>query len=192
MLKRDFINYVYHNNIIQLGTTTFKNGAYSDHYYNFGMANTPNTLLQLSKWLVDAVVDLEFDSIFTSAYKGITIQTGFALEYGYQFPFKTFKFGYQRLRRGIDLDKECDIEGHCPQKGDRVLLLDDVFTTGYSLGEMAKLVGSYGAVPVSVVVPILRADNLTVDRFKERTGIDEVRYLVHDDEIIQVYKKYRI
>lgn len=189
MLKKSIIDFIYQQNIIQLGTVTLKNGDYSDHFYNFGRVDSPEALFHLSKWLVDLVGDEEFNAIFTSAYKGITIQTGFALEYGFQYPFKKIKFGYQR-KETKPHGEEGNIVGYLPRKGDKVLLLDDVFTTGYSIDEMIKLVKGCGAIPVMVVVPILRADEKSFNNFKRQVGIP-IHYLVHDDEVVEVYKKYR-
>lgn len=189
MLKKEFIDFIYQNNIIQLGTVQLKNGDYSDHFYNFGRVDTPDALFHLSKWLVELVADIEFDAVFTSAYKGIVVQTGFALEYGYQYPFKKIRFGYQR-KEDKPHGEEGKIVGYQPKKGDRVLLLDDVFTTGYSIEEMVKFLKSNGAIPVLVAVSILRADEKLFSKFKKQIDIP-IRYFIHDDEITAVYKQYR-
>lgn len=189
MLKKDIIDFIYHQNIIQLGTVHLKNGDYSDHFYDFGKVDTPDALFHLSRWLVELVGDVEFDAVFTSAYKGIHIQTGFALEYGYQYPFKKIRFGYMR-KEDKPHGEEGKIVGYRPQKGDRVLLLDDVFTTGYSIEEMIRFLFGFGAIPVVSVISISRADEKTFSRFKDRFAIP-IRYLIHDDEVVSVYRQYR-
>jgi len=189
MLKKEFIDFIYHNNIIQLGTVILKNGAYSDHFYNFGKVDSPKSLFHLSRWLVELAGDVEFDAVFTSAYKGIAIQAGFALDYGYQFPFKKIKFGYLR-KEDKPHGEEGRIVGYKPKKGDKVLLLDDVFTTGYSFDEMAKFLKGLGAIPVMAVAAILRADEKLFDKFQKQINIP-IRYLIHDDEITEVYRNYR-
>lgn len=189
MLKKDMIDFVYQNDIIQLGTVILKNGSYSDHFYNFGRVDTPDALFHLSRWLVELVADIEFDAVFTSAYKGIVVQTGFALEYGYQYPFKKIRFGYQR-KEDKPHGEEGKIVGYQPKKGDRVLLLDDVFTTGYSIEEMVKFLKSNGAIPVLVAVSILSADEKLFSKFKKQIDIP-IRYFIHDDEITAVYNQYR-
>jgi orotate phosphoribosyltransferase len=189
MLKKEFIDFIYQNNIIQLGTVQLKNGDYSDHFYNFGRVDTPDALFHLSKWLVELVADIEFDAVFTSAYKGIVVQTGFALEYGYQYPFKKIRFGYQR-KEDKPHGEEGKIVGYQPKKGDRVLLLDDVFTTGYSIEEMVKFLKSNGAIPVLAAVSILSADEKLFSKFKKQIDIP-IRYFIHDDEITAVYNQYR-
>lgn len=189
MIKKEFIDFIYKNNIIQLGTVKLKNGDFSDHFYNFGEVNSPESLFHLSRWLVELVEGVEFDAVFTSAYKGIVIQAGFALDYGYQFPFKKIKFGY--LRKEHKLHGEGgDVVGYQPKRGDRVLLLDDVFTTGYSFDEMVKFLKGFGAIPVMALAAILRADEKLFDKFQKQTNIP-VRYLIHDDEIVKVYRDYR-
>lgn len=189
MLKKEFIDFIYQNNIIQLGTVQLKNGDYSDHFYDFGRVDTPDALFHLSRWLVELVADIEFDAVFTSAYKGIVVQTGFALEYGYQYPFKKIRFGYQR-KEDKPHGEEGKIVGYQPKKGDRVLLLDDVFTTGYSIEEMVKFLKSNGAIPVLAAVSILRADEKLFSKFKKQIDIP-IRYFIHDDEITAVYNQYR-
>lgn len=189
MLKKEFIDFIYQNNIIQLGTVQLKNGDYSDHFYNFGRVDSPDALFHLSRWLVELVADIEFDAVFTSAYKGIVVQTGFALEYGYQYPFKKIRFGYQR-KEDKPHGEEGKIVGYQPKKGDRVLLLDDVFTTGYSIEEMVKFLKSNGAIPVLAAVSILSADEKLFSKFKKQIDIP-IRYFIHDDEITAVYNQYR-
>lgn len=189
MLKKEFIDFIYQNNVIQLGTVQLKNGDYSDHFYDFGRVDSPDALFHLSRWLVELVADIEFDAVFTSAYKGIVVQTGFALEYGYQYPLKKIRFGYQR-KETKPHGEEGKIVGYQPKKGDRVLLLDDVFTTGYSIEEMVKFLKSNGAIPVLVAVSILRADEKLFSKFKKQIDIP-IRYFIHDDEITAVYKQYR-
>lgn len=189
MLKKEFIDFIYQNNIIQLGTVQLKNGDYSDHFYDFGRVDSPDALFHLSRWLVELVADIEFDAVFTSAYKGIVVQTGFALEYGYQYPFKKIRFGYQR-KEDKPHGEEGKIVGYQPKKGDRVLLLDDVFTTGYSIEEMVKFLKSNGAIPVLVAVSILSADEKLFSKFKKQIDIP-IRYFIHDDEITAVYNQYR-
>jgi orotate phosphoribosyltransferase len=139
--------------------------------------------------LVELVADIEFDAVFTSAYKGIVVQTGFALEYGYQNPFKKIRFGYQR-KEDKPHGEEGKIVGYQPKKGDRVLLLDDVFTTGYSIEEMVKFLKSNGAIPVLAAVSILSADEKLFSKFKKQIDIP-IRYFIHDDEITAVYNQYR-
>lgn len=189
MLKKEFIDFIYQNNVIQLGTVQLKNGDYSDHFYDFGRVDSPDALFHLSRWLVELVADIEFDAVFTSAYKGIVVQTGFALEYGYQYPFKKIRFGYQR-KEDKPHGEEGKIVGYQPKKGDRVLLLDDVFTTGYSIEEMVKFLKSNGAIPVLAAVSILSADEKLFSKFKKQIDIP-IRYFIHDDEITAVYNQYR-
>lgn len=189
MLKKDIIDFIYQNDIIQLGTVKLKNGDFSDHFYNFGKIDTPDALFHLSRWLVEFVGDTEFDAVFTSAYKGIHIQTGFALEYGYQNPFKKIRFGYMR-KEDKPHGEEGKVVGYAPQKGDRVILLDDVFTTGYSIHEMAKFLRYSGAIPVQAVVTILRADEKLFSKFNNQIGIP-IQYLIHDDDVVAVYRKYK-
>lgn len=189
MLKKEFIDFIYQHDIIQLGTVKLKNGDYSDHFYNFGRVDTPDALFHLSKWLVELVSDIEFDAVFTSAYKGIVVQTGFVLEYGYQFPFKKIRFGYQR-KEDKPHGEEGKVVGYQPKRGDRVLLLDDVFTTGYSIEEMAKFLKSFGSIPVMAAVSILRADEKLFSKFEKQIGVP-VRYLIHDSEVAEVYNHYR-
>ncbi len=189
MLKKEIIDFIYQNDVIQLGTVQLKNGDYSDHFYNFGKVNTPDALFHLSRWLVELVGDAEFDAVFTSAYKGIYIQTGFALEYGYQHPFKKIRFGYMRKEEKPH-GEEGKIVGYPPQKGDRVLLLDDVFTTGYSIDEMAKFLRHSGATPALAVVTILRADEKLFSKFNKQIEIP-IHYLIHDDDVVEVYRQYK-
>ena len=185
MDSNQMIDFIYSNRILQLGTVVLKSGEYSDHFYNFGRVDSTRALCQLSGWLVDLVEGVDFNCVFTSPYKGIVLQTGFALEYQKRFPEKEIKFGYQR--KDFKFHGETgDIVGYNPKPNDRVLLIDDAITTGFSIIEMVTFVKNNGATPILVIVPMLRAEDKDFLKLKLKINVP-VKYLLHDRDVVKSY-----
>ena len=188
MLKTEFIEFIYRNKIMKLGTVQLKNGDYSDHIYDFGVVDSPDQLSRLAMWLVDMIDDIEFDAIFTSAYKGIALTTAIALEYHIRFPTKKIRTGYVRKERK-DHGEGGNVVGYTPRKGDRVLLLDDVITTGGSQFEMLNFVKAFGAKPVLVLVAINRADDKLFASIQQKVQVP-IHFITTDKEITSVFHDF--
>ena len=189
MLKKEFIDFIYFNKVMKLGTVKLKNGDYSDHIYDFGGIDSPDQLSKLAMWMVDLLGEITFDDIFTSPYKGITISTAIALEYHIRYPTKKIHTGYSR-KEEKDHGEGGKVVGHTPQKGERVILVDDVITTGVSQFEMLELIRYHRAEPVAVLVAINRADEKLFASIAKKLQVP-ILYLATEKEITEVFDNYR-
>jgi len=188
MNKNEIVSFIYKTNILKLGTVKLKNGDFSDYIYDFGNVYSPDDLSRLAFWMVNAIRDIDFNVIFTSAYKGITLATAVALEYNARFPFKSIKMGYIR-KEEKDHGEKGSIVGYNPQKNDRVLMIDDVITTLGSQKEMHKYIVSQLAYPVGSVVVISRINQKYLDEAEQILNIP-LRYLIHDSDITKKFNSY--
>lgn len=183
MNKKEVIDFIRQHDLLRLGTIKFSNGDYSDYFYDFARINSPESLSLLSGWLVDAIENEEFDCVFTSAYNGISILIGFVIEYNRRFPNKKIKFGYHKKTNSFYREIS-DVVGYLPQKGDRVLILDDILTTGNSVIGMVKAIKYQGADPVSILVSISRVDEKDMINLEQKMNVN-VYNLIYDSEIIK-------
>lgn len=188
MLKKDIVKFIYENDVLRLGTVILKNGDYSDHIYDFGRVSSADRLSQLAVWMVDTIGDTTFDAIFTSAYKGIVLSTAIALEYQYRFPFKKIKIGFSR-KEVKDHGEGGIVVGYHPRENDRVLLIDDVLTTGTSLYEMVEQMHFPRPTIAGALVVVTRAGKQEVAKIEGKLDA-AVRYLVEDSDIIKSFDRY--
>ena len=72
-----FIEFAIRRNVLRFGEFTLKSGRTSPYFFNAGLFNTGDDLLQLSKAYAAAIArsGLDYDIIFGPAYKGIPLAT---------------------------------------------------------------------------------------------------------------------
>lgn len=177
--KKEIEEFIRKNNILKIGKVTLKSGVVSDHFYNFGGICQSDQISSLGRWMADLIGDFDFDAIFTSAYKGIVICTAVILEIGFRFPEKSFKMGYTRKETKTHGEGGL-VVGYEPKKGDRVVLLDDVVTSGGSYLEMFQYLTQFEAVPVLAVAAVSRMNQKASVDLSSKTGPVPFRCLVED------------
>lgn len=130
------------SDVVEPGEKTLKSGITTNHFYNFGKANSPKALANLALIAFTSICPLIQDepeiTFFTSAYKGIMLTTAIALKFKDNIPsFGEAKIGYQR-KEEKDHGEMGSIVGHDPEEGESVFLIDDVITSGSSILQMYK------------------------------------------------------
>lgn len=136
---------------------TLKSGKISPIFMNFGNFVKGDSISQLSDIYADAIIknNIQFDVIFGSAYKGIPLAVSIArslyeknnLNYPYAFNRKEVKdHGEGGLVVGADI------------AGKRVLIVDDVITSGKATRESIEIIKQAGGIPVGLVVAVDRRE----------------------------------
>lgn len=162
MINKDVIvRFLIDKNVLEFGDFELKSGEKSLFFYNFGALSGITDYLFLGNLMLNAV-DHEFDCVFTSAYKGILLSSAFCAQYDSFRPDDNLKLGYLR-KEAKDHGERGNIIGYCPKDGDRVLLIDDVLTSGQSLLEIAQFVRSRGATVSGAAVVVDRSENVNLD-----------------------------
>lgn len=93
-----------------------------------------------------------------------------------------------RLKQNLRL-LHTQVKGWIEQKnqyplypGDKVLLIDDVITTGHTQLDAIKLIGKFKAEVVGIATVLIR-DEISVDKIKDVTGIKFIRATFTHDEL---------
>jgi orotate phosphoribosyltransferase len=187
MTESELIDLILENHVLTVGQEfQLKSGEMTDHFYNFGKLNSAQSLAQLATHMIGNIYGDTYTVLFTSAYKGIMITSAMLSECGLDFPNITFRMGYLR-KEEKDHGEEGIVVGHCPGPGEVVVLVDDVFTTGQSLQEMADFIKSTGAMIESAIV-VVRRGSLEVKADVEQLLDCPIRCLVSDDKVMAKYK----
>ena len=116
-------------------------GRHSDTYLEkFRLLERPEIVEEVGKQMAKAVKGIDVDVVLGAAIGGILISSATGKAFGKKGIFAERVDGELTLRRGFKL-----------AFGDRVLVVEDIITTGGSVQELLNIVKSCGAQPAAVV-----------------------------------------
>jgi orotate phosphoribosyltransferase len=166
--QKNFIEFAIRRDALRFGEFTLKSGRTSPYFFNAGLFNTGDDLLELSKAYAAALErsGLNYDIIFGPAYKGIPLATVTAMALASNGINKPFAFNRKEKK---DHGEGGNIVG-APLEGD-VLIVDDVITAGTAIRESMDLIKSAGARPAGVLIALDRQERGT----GEQSAIQEVQ-----------------
>lgn len=150
--QREFIDFAIGHGVLRFGEFTLKSGRISPYFFNAGLFNTGGRLAGLGRFYADAIVasGVEFDVLLGPAYKGIPIAGATAVQLSERHG-RDVPWAFNR-KEAKDHGEGGLIVG-TPLDG-RVLIVDDVITSGAAIREVMEIVaaspGSLAGVVVSV------------------------------------------
>ena len=153
--QQQFIEFAIRRNVLRFGEFTLKSGRTSPYFFNAGLFNTGEDLLELSKAYAAALQrsGLDYDIIFGPAYKGIPLATVTAMALAAEGNNKPFAFNRKEKK---DHGEGGNIVG-APLEG-KVLIVDDVITAGTAIRESMELIRTSGAEPAGVLIALDRQE----------------------------------
>jgi orotate phosphoribosyltransferase len=138
MTEKDILHLMSELRALQRGHFLLSSGLHSDTYFQCArLLQFPELARELGQQIARQVSDRErIDVVVSPALGGILIGHEVARALGRRFIFTERAAGEMRLRRGFQLEK-----------GEKVLIVEDVVTRGTSLREVVEVVqGLEGAV----------------------------------------------
>ncbi len=147
--KKEFIEFMVDSNVLKFGEFTLKSGRKSPFFMNAGAYVTGSQLRKLGQFYAQAIHDnygTDFDVLFGPAYKGIPLAVAttiaFSELYGRDIKYcsnrKEIKdHGDVGILLGSDLND-----------GDKVVIIEDVTTSGKSIEETFPILKSQANVDV--------------------------------------------
>ena len=125
---------------ILTGHFRLTSGRHSDRYVQCArVLEDPALVTRLAHAIVERLGERRIDLVAAPAVGGIIIGFAVAQALGVKFIFSEREGGAMTFRRGFDVPK-----------GARVLVVEDVVTTGGSVAEVVELVRAAGGTPVAV------------------------------------------
>lgn len=172
--KQEFIEFMVESEVLRFGDFTLKSGRKSPFFMNAGAYVTGSQLHRLGRYYARAIHDafgLEFDVVFGPAYKGIPLSviTTMALNelYGVEVRYcSNRKEAKDHGDAGILLGSDL-------RDGDRVIMVEDVTTSGKSIEETYPILKSQADVDVKGLMVSL--NRMEVGKGGEMSALDEVR-----------------
>lgn len=167
-----------------------KSGRISPYFFNSGLFKTGHSLSQLAKSYIEPIYRNGCcpDVIFGPAYKGIPLVAAVSVTLGNSV-------GYAFNRKETKDHGEGGIIVGSSLQGKRVVVIDDVMTTGTSSGEAVEIIRANGGIPIGCVIAFDRqergkeSDLSAVQEFEQNYGIP-VRAAATLSDLIGVLKRY--
>lgn len=136
--KKEFIDFMVGCGVLKFGSFTLKSGRQSPFFMNAGGYVSGGQLARLGKYYAQAVHQNfgdDIDVFFGPAYKGIPLAVATAIAYSELYG-KEIKYCCDRKEEKDHGADKGAILGHKIQDGERVLIIEDVTTSGKSIEEV--------------------------------------------------------
>lgn len=174
--KQEFIEFMVESQVLKFGDFTLKSGRKSPFFMNAGAYVTGDQLHRLGLYYAQAIHDnfgLDFDVVFGPAYKGIPLSVittmGLHELYGKQAR-------YCSNRKEVKDHGDTGILlGSALKDGDRVVMVEDVTTSGKSIEETFPIIKAQANV--EVVGLMVSLNRMEVGKGGEKCALDEVSEL---------------
>ena len=188
--KQEFIRFMVKSGVLRFGEFTLKSGRIAPYFINTGNYKTGKQLAKLGKYYASCIQEnkLQADTLIGPAYKGIplSVATAIALYNDYE---KEVNYSFDR-KEAKDHGEGGLFVGKQLVDGEKVIIIEDVMTSGKALREiLPKLQASANVEVVGMVISVdrkekgLTSDLSAVAEVKKEFGIDVYSVVTIDDII---------
>lgn len=194
--KQEFIEFMVDSQVLKFGEFTLKSGRKSPFFMNAGGYVTGTQLSRLGEYYAKAIHDNygdDFDVLFGPAYKGIPLSVAtsiaFARLYGKEIR-------YCSNRKEIKDHGDTGILlGSKIKDGDRVVIIEDVTTSGKSIEETFPIIRARGDVSILGLMVSLnrmergKTDKAALDEIRELYGFGANAIVTMEEVVEHLYNK---
>ena len=194
--KKEFIDFMLECDVLKFGSFTLKSGRHSPFFMNAGAYVTGSQLRRLGQYYAKAIHENfgdGFDVLFGPAYKGIPLSVATAIAYSELFG-KEVRYCSNRKEAKDHGDAGILLGSHL-KDGDRVVIIEDVTTSGASIEETFPIIKAQGDIKiVGEIVSLNRmekakdSDKCALDVIKEKYGFKTAAIVTMDDVIESLWK----
>ena len=173
--KQEFIEFMVDSEVLKFGDFTLKSGRKSPFFMNAGAYVTGSQLKKLGEYYAKAIhakYGDDFDVLFGPAYKGIPLSVVTAIAYSELYGKEVRYCSDRKEEKDHGADKGSFL-GSSLKDGDRVIMIEDVTTSGKSMEETVPKVK--GAADVTIVGLMVSLDRMEVGKGGEKCALDEVK-----------------
>lgn len=172
--KQEFIEFMVESDVLKFGEFTLKSGRKSPFFMNAGAYVTGSQLKRLGEYYAKAIHDNygdDFDVLFGPAYKGIPLSVATTIAYSELYG-KEIRYCSNR-KEVKDHGDTGILLGSKIKDGDRVVIIEDVTTSGKSIEETFPIIKAQGDVEIKgLMVSLNRMEH---GKGENMTALDEIR-----------------
>ena len=173
--KQEFIDFMVESHVLKFGEFTLKSGRKSPFFMNAGAYVTGSQLKRLGEYYAKAIHDKygdDFDVLFGPAYKGIPLSVVTAIAYSELYGKEVRYCSDRKEEKDHGADKGSFL-GSKLKDGDRVVMIEDVTTSGKSMEETVPKVR--GAADVTIVGLMVSLNRMEKGLGGEKSALEEIR-----------------
>ncbi len=173
--KSEFINFMVESQVLKFGDFTLKSGRKSPFFMNAGAYVTGSQLRRLGEYYARAIHENygdDFDVLFGPAYKGIPLAVVTAIAYSELYGREIRYCSDRKEAKDHGADKGGFL-GSSLRDGDRVVMIEDVTTSGKSMEETVPKVRS--VADVTIVGLMVSLNRMEVGAGGVLSALDEIR-----------------
>ena len=173
--KKEFIEFMVESDVLKFGDFTLKSGRKSPFFMNAGAYVTGHQLMKLGEYYAAAIHENfgdDFDVLFGPAYKGIPIAVVTAIAYSNLYGKEIRYCSDRKEEKDHGADKGSFL-GSKLKDGDRVIMIEDVTTSGKSMEETVPKVK--GAADVTIKGLMVSLNRMEVGLGGKMSALDEIR-----------------
>ena len=175
--KKEFIEFMVESDVLKFGEFTLKSGRKSPFFMNAGGYVTGTQLKKLGEYYAKAIhakYGEDFDVLFGPAYKGIPLAVVTAMAFSELYGKEVRYCSDRKEAKDHGADKGNFLCAEL-QDGDRVIMIEDVTTSGKSMEETVPKVR--GAADVTIVGLMVSLNRMEVGKGGVKCALDEVKEL---------------
>lgn len=173
--KKEFIEFMVDSQVLKFGEFTLKSGRKSPFFMNAGGYVTGTQLRRLGEAYAKAIHEAygdEFDVLFGPAYKGIPLSVAATIAYSSLYG-REIRYCSNRKEEKDHGDTGI-LLGSKLKDGDRVVIIEDVTTSGKSIEETYPIIKAQADVTVKGLMVSLNR----MERGKgEKSALEEIKEL---------------
>lgn len=186
--KKEFIEFMVEAKVLSFGEFTLKSGRKSPFFMNAGAYVTGTQLRRLGEYYAKAIHNQygdDFDVLFGPAYKGISLSVATTMAYSELYG-KEIRYCSNRKEMKDHGDTGI-LLGSSLKDGDRVVIIEDVTTSGKSIEETFPIIQAQARVSIrGLMVSLNRCE-----RGKgEKSALEEIKelYGFETNAIVSMYE----
>lgn len=195
--KKEFIEFMVESDVLKFGEFTLKSGRKSPFFMNAGLYVTGTQLRKLGQYYAKAIHDNygdDFDILFGPAYKGIPLGVATTMAYSELYG-KDIKYCSNR-KEAKDHGDAGILLGSPIKDGDKVVIIEDVTTSGKSIEETFPIIKAQGNVEIiGLMVSLNRmekgkeGDKSALDEIQEKYGFGANAIVTMEEVVEHLYNK---
>ena len=194
--KQEFIEFMVDSNVLRFGDFVTKSGRKTPFFINTGFYRTGSQLRKLGEYYAKAINEkfgTDFDVLFGPAYKGIPLSVAASMAMS-EFYDKDVRYCSNRKEEKDHGDTGI-LLGSPINDGDRIVMVEDVTTSGKSIRETMPIIKAQGDVNVlGLVVSVNRMERGTgeksaLEEIEETYGMKATAIVTMEEVVEHLYNK---
>ncbi|MEW6528903.1 MAG: orotate phosphoribosyltransferase [Candidatus Micrarchaeota archaeon] len=172
-MNKKFIEFLVRNSVLKFGDFTLKSGRKSPYFINTGVLNSGVSSYELGVFFAKKIAKIfgsDFDTIYGPAYKGIPLAVSVSIGLYKKMKMMDKSWLFDRKETKEYADKNAFV-GDGPRDGQKIIMVDDVFTTGGTKDESIKKLKAAANIDIrGIVIAVDREEKGAKNNVRERKG----------------------